>query len=1240
MFGYRVHLNHEHKRHSYSCTRYRNYAGTYDHIQHKDNDDHYGDRIYHFIQVHSVSLDEPRWTYNTEFFPENVHMCSADVYDQKQACTTCKLRDREFEQEVLSDTKKRDENSEYKLWNYCGMLNMNERTKMSETHTTYDFSKPQQDSIAGISEDILREHTQESKHTTKKGRSIHNRLSAKKIKTHRMVREEKIHIEAKLYALSRSKFVFQDFAKRHLVMNKETEGFCCLSSRNEYKYEKGTIEYAFNHYMDDYKYVRIIRFKDNIRPAVVCKHESDEYTMSLYSVPTMTYDESVKTAYEMVNSSSELRHIERHINVPLLASGIRQRHGAICVHRAMIKNISKSIQDSFMYQNTHKLCECVGFEYVNDTYKVCDVIVTFADYCLFFNHLIKDCMVHHIFAEDFVTVMEKVDRVRQGKAMSIAEENNIRIKCVLYSAIQLFLSYSGIMVDPSDRMFLGIRDTCEQDCDALRHEHRTNVYIDMKSDMLHSNLEYYLQNIRYIACVADILGIHMRQINHGEPNIILTDESIQSLDTLYLRDEITKGMYFVLNEHFKFDEIGYSVVLAQIRNREYEFLQVHNASCFTFSKILKLVHTVQQTKEYTKPIYFFNLGYIHLSLPDSLAEHEESVKTVIHNHLILIGENNIRFKTDICTKKEYIQSDKQAYVNEDMYTSSDFVVGNAMNQFCNTYFERIEKYFVIHNKTKHLKDTDNVHLNILSGEMHSMYSSICATFTFMDSRPMRIYKAEDIKIEGVNKSTQYIYHRAHSFSVTITGAFTSVLDEFGKHYESQRKCSHTCASSQQYCHKCVHNVVFCAKGSIVERYISAKFEEFIPYIVSLYEYYSFNGGSTEECDLDRKIFEKHHSMIACGHSIEFLYNADAAKMAELQSEIVNNTISTETMNKILNDPSFSLIHIEPINETYGQIKTCIMNLYRKILRHYVTHRRAPYRRRAPAVLPHSEREKWISKCETILIKYEDKVEKKFIAERKKRVKPGQIEDEETEKRENELQVTKLLHMQYHSDYSETKELERYLNDYNSGNAMNEYYDTHTQTQTKKEKKKHKDKCKTEQAHKDSNKNKEKDNDTNKENESDDQQNKDTDNDKQHTKYNIAQEQRDNSWSAQELEEYAQELQDTVHELASSQNKYKNMAYTANPFMSSYSRVNVEYLGTSKLETNLNRNHSFSCDNVRVQRYSKCHHSFRNPGKLLSLRKRINKPHHLQYRGLCEGYSTNTKLYTIRKSYSLSALDSM
>ena len=109
-------------------------------------------------------------------------------------------------------------------------------------------------------------------------------------------------------------------------------------------------------------------------------------------------------------------------------------------------------------------------------------------------------------------------------------------------------------------------------------------------------------------------------------------------------------------------------------------------------------------------------------------------------------------------------------------------------------------------------------------------------------------------------------------------------------------------------------------------------------------------------------------------------------MAELQSEIVDNTINTETMNKILNDPSFSLIHIEPINETYGQIKTCIMELYSKILRHYATRYHIPGRQRAPKVLSHSEREKWISKCETILIKYEDKMEKKFIAERKKRVK--------------------------------------------------------------------------------------------------------------------------------------------------------------------------------------------------------------------------------------------------------------
>ena len=1237
MFGYRVSLSHGHKKHSYSCTRHWSRIGEYEHKK-KDNNS-----VYHFIQVHSVSLDEPRWTYNTEFFPENVHMCSADVYDQKQACTTCKLQDQEFEQEVLSDTKKRDENSEYKLWNYCGMLNMNERTKMSETRTTYDFSKPQHytDGIAGISEDILREHTQESKHTTKKGRSIHNRLSAKKIKTHRMVREEKIHIEAKLYALSRSKFVFQDFVKNHLIISKETENFCCLDPMGQYTHEKETIAYAFNHYVDDYKYIRMMHHRQDRPTLSLCVHKESKYNKTAGSVPTMTYDESVKTAYEIINSPSahKLRHIERHINVPLLASGIRQRNGVICVYRAMIKDINKSIQDSCMYQDTHKtMCTCVGFKYMSDTsYRSCDIIANFTDYYLFFNSLTHDCMVNNIFTEDLITVMERADRIRRGKITSATEESNLRIKNAEHSAIQLFLSYSGIMIDASDFVTLGICDVCTQEkCMEQGHKHRTNIYIDIRSDALHKNLEYYLQNIRYIACVADILGIHMRQINHGEPNIILTDESIQNV--LHLQDvplKLTdKRTRCMLNEHFKFDEIGYSVVLTQIRNREYEFLQVHNASCFTFGKILKLAHTVQQTKEHThiKPIYFFNLGYIHLSLPDSLAEHEESVKTVIHNHLILIGENNIRFKTDVCTQTETHSINEKVVLDAlSMSDISDYTLtGNSLNKFCNTYFEHIEKYFLIHNDTEHFRSTHNVHLNILSGEMHSMYSSICATFTFMDSRPMRIYRAEDIKIQNIDDHVAYVYHRAHSFSVTITGAFTKVLDEFGAHYEAQRKCAHICSGEKKRCHKCVHNVVFCAKGSIVERYVSVQFEEFIPYIVSLYEYYSFNGGSTTECDLDRQMFGEWHNMIACGHSVEFLYNEDAAKMAELQSEIVNNTISTETMNKILNDPSFSLIHIEPINETYGQIKTCIMDFHKHILDQYKLNDCVKSVRRAPKVLPHSERAKWISKCETILIKYEDKMEKKFVKERKKRVKLGQIEDERTEKEENDKQIMKLLEMQMTSTKDKHNFIDRCINtdsDDDSDNAMNEYYDTHTSSIHTKEKKKNKDKRKTKKTHKSSHKSESLHKSKKTQEDNSEQYTQEP-----HEQFNML-----NQQSPQELEEYAQELQDTVHELAASQNKYKNMTYTANPFISKHAHINVEYLGTSKLETNLNRNHSFSCDNVRVQRYSKCHHSFRNPGKLLSLRKRINKPHHFQCRRLCEDI---VKPHTVRMSYSLNALDSI
>ena len=155
-------------------------------------------------------------------------------------------------------------------------------------------------------------------------------------------------------------------------------------------------------------------------------------------------------------------------------------------------------------------------------------------------------------------------------------------------------------------------------------------------------------------------------------------------------------------------------------------------------------------------------------------------------------------------------------------------------------------------------------LEFLSGKMHAKYSSMGTMISFIDRHALRIYNMHDIKLSYMDDSADCLFYRAHSFLVTITGAFTQCADIFGDRVESQRHCTSSCtrADGGFKCHKCLHNVMFCERNSVVERYMSAKLEEFLPYIVSLYMNYSFNGASTGNCELDDQVF-KGRAAMAC-----------------------------------------------------------------------------------------------------------------------------------------------------------------------------------------------------------------------------------------------------------------------------------------------------------------------------------------------------------------------------------------
>ena len=159
--------------------------------------------------------------------------------------------------------------------------------------------------------------------------------------------------------------------------------------------------------------------------------------------------------------------------------------------------------------------------------------------------------------------------------------------------------------------------------------------------------------------------------------------------------------------------------------------------------------------------------------------------------------------------------------------------------------------------------------------MHAKYSSIGAVFSFMDSEPLRIYRTQDVRIPYINSKADYIYHRAHSFAITVTGAFTNILNKFGDLFEETHPCE--CNKKEFKCDRCLHNIIFCERETVIDDFISVKFEEIIPFVTAMYLTHSFNGASTEGCDLDNVLFTDFCKMVRCGHSVEFLYHSDKDK---------------------------------------------------------------------------------------------------------------------------------------------------------------------------------------------------------------------------------------------------------------------------------------------------------------------------------------------------------------------------
>ena len=74
--------------------------------------------------------------------------------------------------------------------------------------------------------------------------------------------------------------------------------------------------------------------------------------------------------------------------------------------------------------------------------------------------------------------------------------------------------------------------------------------------------------------------------------------------------------------------------------------------------------------------------------------------------------------------------------------------------------------------------------------------------------------------------------------------------------------------------------------------------------------------------------------LACDNSVEFLYHADASKLAAVRSAVQDGKLPNKIVNEILQDNGFCLILIETVNETYGHINTSPEEAYARLLRLY------------------------------------------------------------------------------------------------------------------------------------------------------------------------------------------------------------------------------------------------------------------------------------------------------------------
>ena len=181
----------------------------------------------------------------------------------------------------------------------------------------------------------------------------------------------------------------------------------------------------------------------------------------------------------------------------------------------------------------------------------------------------------------------------------------------------------------------------------------------------------------------------------GDPMVLLTNAHIVPYNTDVIEQETIKltnddaNLLTTCNK-FGFVQKDFQAFIKQCRNRQYDFLQMHGMHSFSFDKFMRIARMAQQLGASSRksPIYLFYIGNLHLMSPNVIRI-KGNISTIaidaMHDHLLLLGGSNVRFKTDVCVRRVHTSVDGPINTKEE--------AEHVFERFHNTYAENIQKDF-------------------------------------------------------------------------------------------------------------------------------------------------------------------------------------------------------------------------------------------------------------------------------------------------------------------------------------------------------------------------------------------------------------------------------------------------------------------------------------------------------------------------------------------------------------------